>query len=104
MTVGTWSTGATFGDYDGDGRLDLFVAGYAQIDLNNPPLRAPKVRISRFAGIVACTGDVRAARASGRARSSVSQQRRRVLYRRKQESWAWTRPAGSTGSAHCLPT
>jgi hypothetical protein len=30
-------TGATFGDYDGDGRLDLFVAGYIQYDLRNPP-------------------------------------------------------------------
>ena len=35
VTVGTWSTGATFGDYDGDGRLDLFVAGYARLDLGN---------------------------------------------------------------------
>jgi len=33
-----WSAGATFGDYDGDGRLDLFVDGYAQIDLADPPL------------------------------------------------------------------
>ncbi|HXM33652.1 MAG TPA: CRTAC1 family protein, partial [Pyrinomonadaceae bacterium] len=32
-----WSTGATWGDYDGDGRLDLFVPGYAEIDLNNLP-------------------------------------------------------------------
>jgi enediyne biosynthesis protein E4 len=32
-----WSTGATWGDYDGDGRLDLFVPGYADIDLNNLP-------------------------------------------------------------------
>ena len=31
-------TGATFGDYDGDGRLDLFVAGYIQYDPRNPPL------------------------------------------------------------------
>src|SRR5208282_828963 len=33
VALGTWSTGATFGDYDGDGRLDLFVAGYLQLDL-----------------------------------------------------------------------
>lgn len=31
-------TGATFGDYDGDGRLDLFVAGYIQYDFQHPPL------------------------------------------------------------------
>ena len=32
-----WSTGATFGDYDHDGRLDLFVAGYVKIDVDHPP-------------------------------------------------------------------
>ncbi len=31
-------TGATFGDYDGDGRLDLFVAGYIRYDFRNPPV------------------------------------------------------------------
>ena len=30
-------TGATFGDYDGDGNLDLFVAGYINLDLKNAP-------------------------------------------------------------------
>ena len=29
---GRWNAGATFGDYDGDGRLDLFVAGYVHMD------------------------------------------------------------------------
>jgi len=32
-----WSTGATFGDYDRDGKLDLFVAGYVKIDVDHPP-------------------------------------------------------------------
>ena len=31
-------TGATFGDYDGDGRLDLFVAGYVMYDFKHPPV------------------------------------------------------------------
>lgn len=33
-----WSTGATFGDYDRDGKLDLFVAGYVKFDVEQPPL------------------------------------------------------------------
>ncbi len=36
--IATDHTGATFGDYDGDGRLDLFVAGYIDLDLKNSPL------------------------------------------------------------------
>ena len=42
VAIGTWSTGATFGDYDGDGYLDLFVDGYAQIDLANRPISGSK--------------------------------------------------------------
>jgi enediyne biosynthesis protein E4 len=37
VTLGNWSDGATFGDYDGDGRLDLFVSGYVHADVKNQP-------------------------------------------------------------------
>ena len=36
-----WSAGATFGDYDGDGKLDLYVTGYVKFDMDNPPLPVP---------------------------------------------------------------
>jgi hypothetical protein len=35
-------TGVTFGDYDGDGRLDLFVAGYVRFDFAHPPVAGSK--------------------------------------------------------------
>src|SRR6202046_3725476 len=37
VTLGNWSNGPSFGDYDGDGKLDLFVPGYVHYDFKNPP-------------------------------------------------------------------
>src|SRR2546430_17184595 len=38
VALGGWSTGATWGDYDRDGMLDLFVPGYVHYDLDHPIL------------------------------------------------------------------
>ena len=38
VALGTWSAGPTFGDYDGDGFLDLFVPGYVSYDFSHPPI------------------------------------------------------------------
>jgi hypothetical protein len=35
--LGRWGTSAAFGDYDRDGFLDLYVANYVDLDLNNLP-------------------------------------------------------------------
>src|SRR6266404_3678945 len=35
--LGRWGTSAAFADYDGDGRLDLYVANYVDLDLDHLP-------------------------------------------------------------------
>jgi len=34
---GRWGTSAAFGDYDNDGNLDLYIANYVDVDMNNLP-------------------------------------------------------------------
>src|SRR5882762_8973565 len=38
VALGGWSAGPTWGDYDHDGRLDLFVPGYVKYDPSHPPM------------------------------------------------------------------
>ena len=53
--AGRWNTGATFGDFDRDGRLDLFVAGYVRMDPANLP-EPEKTPECRHRGLVTNCG------------------------------------------------
>ena len=101
VAVDSWSTGCAFGDYDGDGWLDLYVAGYVAFDVKNPPPAPPRrqtpasqacaIRGRRHGGgllgrrgvlhLSRAAGDVRPARPSRRARSSVPEQPRWDVHR-----------------------
>jgi len=49
-----WGTSAAFGDYDRDGYLDLYVANYVDLDLNNLP-KFGSTRFCQYRGIpVSC--------------------------------------------------
>src|SRR5580692_2787131 len=42
ITLGNWSSGVTWGDYDGDGKLDLFISGYIHFDREHLPISGSK--------------------------------------------------------------
>jgi hypothetical protein len=75
-----WGTGCAFVDYDRDGRLDIFVANYIDMELATTP--TPDSGLCRYKGVpVAAGARPRAAntrstgtRATGRSRTSRSRQ------------------------------
>ena len=75
-----WGAGCTFLDYDRDGHLDLFVCNYIKLDpAKAPSADDPLLPVERH------PRDVRAARPPRRHQRSLSQQRRRNVYRRVGE-------------------
>ena len=73
---GEWSTGAAFGDYDGDGWLDLYVARYLEFDVDESSPQRGVLRIPRPPGHVRSQG------AEGIAGCPVPKQWRRNLHQR----------------------
>ena len=55
-----WHTGSAFGDFDGDGNLDLFVSGYVDIhsiSLNEPAPVCPYLGVAAFCGPIGLKGE-----------------------------------------------
>ncbi len=46
----SWHTGSAFGDYDGDGNLDLYIAGYVDIKALALPAKPPVCRYNGISG------------------------------------------------------
>jgi hypothetical protein len=56
VAVGGFSTAAAFADYDRDGFVDLFVARYVHLDMNNLPGFGSDEKFCRFKGVLVQCG------------------------------------------------
>jgi len=56
VALGGWSAGPTWGDYDHDGLLDLFVPGYVKYDPAHPPGEGLPASACQFRGIAVMCG------------------------------------------------
>jgi len=88
---GRWSAGAAFGDYDGDGFVDLMVANYVDLDIHNPPVSAAASPANTWA--LMCSAVPAAERIW---RLSLPQQRRWHLHGRSKKAGV-DDPAGYYG-------
>ena len=71
VTLGNWSTGPSFGDYDGDGRLDHFRSGLCSLGHEQSAATRLKVRGLCKLLVPRSADDVRPARTAGRTRSPL---------------------------------